>query len=155
MIINDSGKKVVVKKGVAKKATSKKAVAKVAAQSKAVGAKSHYNMGIKVSQSTIDKIKSQGMTKALKKAGKNPVAAGTTPKTKRQAQYVEGVRRLYGEERFMNAINKPKASPGPVVMSPRAAERASGPGRLSPRERERAAVKGKASGRGGISQSQR
>ena len=153
---------------------------------KAVGAKSHYNMGIKVSQSTIDKIKSQGMTKALKKAGKNPVAAGTTPKTKRQAQYVEGVRRLYGQERFINAINKPKASPAPVMMSPRAAERASGPGRLSPRaaenaakkktttarspraaeraskpgrlsprERERAAVKGKASGRGGISQSQR
>jgi DNA-binding NarL/FixJ family response regulator len=117
--------------------------------------KAHYNMKIKVSQETIDKVKKQGMTKALSKAGKNPVAAGTTPKTKKQAEYVEAVRRLYGETRFQNAINKPKASPAPVMMSPRAAERASGPGRLSPRERERAAVKGKASGRGGISQSQR
>jgi hypothetical protein len=108
---------------------------------KAVGAKSHYNMGIKVSQSTIDKIKSQGMTKALKKAGKNPVAAGTTPKTKRQAQYVEGVRRLYGQERFINAINKPKASPSPVTkMSPRAAERAK-PTKMSPRAAENAAKK--------------
>ena len=76
--------------------------------------KAHYNMKIKVSQETIDKVKKQGMTKALSKAGKNPVAAGTTPATKKQAEYVEAVRRLYGEERFMNAINKPKASPGPI-----------------------------------------
>jgi len=110
MIISDSGKKV------AKKSVAKKAAAKA-------GPKSHYNMGIKVSQKMIDKIKSDGMTKSLKKAGKNPVAAGTTPKTKRQAAYVEGVRRLYGQERFMNAINKPKASPGINTMSPRAAER--------------------------------
>ena len=79
------------------------------------GPKSHYNMSIKVSQATIDKVKSQGMTKALSKAGKNPVAAGTTPKTKAQAEYVEAVRRLYGETRFQNAINKPKASPGPAT----------------------------------------
>jgi hypothetical protein len=78
------------------------------------GPKSHYNMKIKVSQETIDKVKKQGMTKALSKAGKNPVAAGTTPKTKAQAEYVEAVRRLYGETRFQNAINKPKASPGPA-----------------------------------------
>ena len=70
-------------------------------------------MKIKDSQETIDKVKKQGMTKALSKAGKNPVAAGTTPKTKKQAEYVEAVRRLYGETRFQNAINKPKASPGP------------------------------------------
>jgi hypothetical protein len=76
--------------------------------------KAHYNMKIKVSQETIDKVKSQGMSKALSKAGKNPVAAGTTPKTKKQAEYVEAVRRLYGETRFQNAINKPKASPGPA-----------------------------------------
>jgi hypothetical protein len=76
--------------------------------------KAHYNMKIKVSQETIDKVKKEGMTKALSKAGKNPVAAGTTPATKKKAEYVEAVRRLYGEERFMNALNKPKASPGPA-----------------------------------------
>lgn len=75
--------------------------------------KANYNMKIKVSQATIDKVKSQGMTKALSQAGKNPVAAGTTPKTKAQAEYVEAVRRLYGETRFQNAIYKAKASPGP------------------------------------------
>ena len=90
-------------------AASKKAAPK--------GPKSHYYMLIKVKQETINKVKKQGMTKALSKAGKNPVAAGTEPKDIKQAEYVEAVRRLYGEERFMNAINKPKASPGPAASN--------------------------------------
>lgn len=76
--------------------------------------KSHYNRQIKVSQSTIDEVKKMGMKKALAAAGKNPVIGGTEPKDIKQAQMVEAVRRLYGQTRFMNAINKPKASPGPI-----------------------------------------
>jgi hypothetical protein len=36
----------------------------------------------------------------------------------KQAKLVEAVRRLYGETRFMAAVNKPKASPGPVGSLP-------------------------------------
>jgi hypothetical protein len=76
--------------------------------------KSYYNRQIKVSQSTIDEVKKMGMKKALAAAGKNPVIGGTEPKDIKQAETVEAVRRLYGQTRFMNAINKPKASPGPI-----------------------------------------
>jgi ABC-type transporter lipoprotein component MlaA len=43
---------------------------------------------IKVSQSTIDKIKARGMTKSLKKA-----------QTSTNAEYQEAIRRMYGERR--------------------------------------------------------
>lgn len=48
---------------------------------------------VKVSQATIDQIKSQGMTAALKKA-----AAGGA-----SASYVEGVKRMYGAARLAKA----------------------------------------------------
>ncbi len=44
---------------------------------------------IKVSQATIDKIKKMGMTAALKKAG-----------TSKNAEYIEGIRRMYGQRRL-------------------------------------------------------
>jgi FKBP-type peptidyl-prolyl cis-trans isomerase len=47
---------------------------------------------IKVSQATIDRIKKMGMTAALKKAG-----------TSKNAEYVEGIRRMYGERRLAAA----------------------------------------------------
>jgi hypothetical protein len=65
---------------------------------------------IKVSQSTIDDIKRLGMTKALKMAGRNKDAyqAGEV------AAFAEGVRRMYGDTRYQNALYTPKASPGPA-----------------------------------------
>ena len=50
----------------------------------------------KVSQATIDKIKSDGMTAALAKVG-----AG-----KASATYTEGVKRMYGANRIVSAKNK-------------------------------------------------
>lgn len=50
----------------------------------------------KVSQATIDKIKADGMTKALAKVG-----AG-----KASATYTEGVKRMYGANRIVTAKNK-------------------------------------------------
>ena len=55
---------------------------------------------VKVSQATIDKIKKMGMTAALKKAG-----------TSKNAEYIEGIRRMYGQRRLSAsmAANKPVA----------------------------------------------
>ena len=60
--------------------------------------------GIKVSQATITKIKGLGMTAALKKAG-----------TSANAEFVEGVKRMYGAKRLSAArsagsAKKPKTS---------------------------------------------
>jgi hypothetical protein len=68
-----------------------------------------------VSQATIDKIKKMGMTKALAAAGK------TQPG--QRAEFIQGIRRMYGANRLAAArkANKPAAS---AKMSPRAAERA-------------------------------
>lgn len=70
----------------------------------------NVNKNIKVSQSEIDSIKKLGMSKALKIAGMNKgsVQQGAV------ASFAEGVRRLYGETRYQNAMYTPKASPGPV-----------------------------------------
>ena len=62
----------------------------------------NVNKNIKVSQSEIDSIKKMGMKKALSSAKTGSSSFG------------EGVRRLYGETRYQNAIYTPKASPGPV-----------------------------------------
>jgi len=72
--------------------------------------KSGWNKNIKVSQGTIDAIKGMGMKQALGmlKDYSNPAVANL-PGNK---EYVEGVRRLYGETRFMNNLYKPKNSPG-------------------------------------------
>jgi len=73
---------------------------------------------VKISQAEINAVKKMGMKAALAAAGKNPVtgASSSDASNFKQAKLVEAVRRLYGETRFMNAVNKPKASPGPVGM---------------------------------------
>ncbi len=64
---------------------------------------------IKVSQSEINQIKKLGMKKSLE------IAAGNRGSTYSGAvaSFGEGVRRLYGETRYQNAVYTPKASPGP------------------------------------------
>jgi hypothetical protein len=52
-----------------------------------------------VSQAVIDKIKSDGMTAALKKAGAGGVGAA----------YMEGVKRMYGAKRVAAAVGKDAA----------------------------------------------
>ena len=72
--------------------------------------KSKWNKKIKVSQDTIDMVKGMGMKNAL-----NMLSEYSNPKVKNisgNKQYVEAVRRLYGETRFMNNVYKPKNSPG-------------------------------------------
>ncbi len=71
---------------------------------------------VKISQAEIDAVKKMGMKKALAAAGKNPVTGANRSDTAnfKQAKLVEAVRRLYGEQRFQNAIYKPKSSPGPI-----------------------------------------
>jgi hypothetical protein len=51
---------------------------------------------VKVSQATIDKIKSDGMEKALKKAAS----------FRQSLEYTKGVSRMYGEKRIQNAYLK-------------------------------------------------
>lgn len=81
---------------------------------------------VKISQAEIDAVKKMGMSAALKAAGKNPVTGANSKDASnfKQAKFVEAVRRLYGETRFQNAIYTPKASPGPVNMSPAARNKA-------------------------------
>jgi hypothetical protein len=68
-------------------------------------------MATKVNQDMIDFIKSQGMTKALKRAG-SLQAKGT----KGEAEFIEGVRRMYGANRLSAATAKakPAAAPKPT-----------------------------------------
>lgn len=70
----------------------------------------NVNKNIKVSQSEINSIKKLGMKKALEIAAMNKgsVQQGAV------ASFAEGVRRLYGDTRYQNAVYTPKASPGPV-----------------------------------------
>ena len=70
----------------------------------------NVNKNIKVSQSEINQIKKLGMSQALKLAAMNKGSeqAGAV------ASFAEGVRRLYGETRYQNAVYTPKASPGPI-----------------------------------------
>ena len=83
---------------------------------------------VKISQAEIDAVKKMGMKKALAAAGKNPVtgASSSDAANFKQAKLVEAVRRLYGETRFMNAVNKPKASPGPIGSAPNRGPKAIG-----------------------------
>ena len=66
----------------------------------------------KVSQATIDSIKKMGMTAALKKAGSS-----------KNAEYVEGVKRMYGAKRLAAAQGGVKKAAAPMAKSPRVAER--------------------------------
>jgi len=65
---------------------------------------------IKVSQSEINQIKKLGMKKSLE------IAAGNRGSTYSGAvaSFGEGVRRLYGDTRYQNAVYTPKASPAPM-----------------------------------------
>ena len=75
---------------------------------------------IKVSQSTIDKIKARGMTKSLKKA-----------QTSTNAEYQEAIRRMYGERRASAArgqgadarIQKPSLMKPSQVLKPKGPKR--------------------------------
>jgi len=69
---------------------------------------------VKVSQDTIDLIKAMGMKAALNKVATSPsFKAGTDT----AAAFKEGVRRMYGDTRYQNALYKPKASPGPDTQA--------------------------------------
>ena len=85
----------------AAKATARKAGIKSskAADAAAYGSRPRMVKNV-VSQATIDKIKSDGMTAALKKVG-----AG-----KASATYVEGVKRMYGATRIVAAKKANKAA---------------------------------------------
>ena len=134
--------------------------------------KSNWKLNTKVSQRTIDNIKSMGMTKALKQV----------TSTSKSKEFKEGVARLYGANRVaaakktVSAVVKKSPSNSVTKMSPRAAERVKPAAKSStarspraaenaakkktttarsPRAAERAAANGRSSGRGGISQSQR
>jgi hypothetical protein len=98
--------------------------------------KSNWKLNTKVSQRTIDNIKSMGMTKALKQV----------TSTSKSKEFKEGVSRLYGANRVaaakktMSAVVKKSPSNSVTKMSPRAAERAK-PTKMSPRAAENAAKK--------------
>ena len=83
-------------RGAAKKAGAKKSLPKGGGK----GA-SGINLYTPVKQSTIDKIKGMGMSAALKKAGSS-----------KNAEFVQGVKRMYGADRLkaaMKKANKPVA----------------------------------------------
>lgn len=69
---------------------------------------------VKVKQDTIDLIKAMGMKAALKKVEQD---SGFKAGTDSAAAFKEGVRRMYGDTRFQNALYKPKASPGPDAQA--------------------------------------
>ena len=78
--------------------------------------KSKWNRKVKVSQGMIDAVKDLGMNRAL-----GMLDEYSNPKVKHiegNQEYIEAVRRLYGETRFMNNLYKPKNSPG-VATKPR------------------------------------
>ena len=85
----------------AKKAGAKRALPKGGGK----GA-SGYKLYTPVKQSTIDNIKKMGMTAALKKAGSS-----------KNAEFVQGVKRMYGADRLKKAM----AANKPVAKSPDAA----------------------------------
>lgn len=79
-----------------------KPVAKKKAAPKGGGkAASGTNLYVPVKQSTIDKIKGMGMAASLKKAA-----------TSKNAEFVQGVKRMYGADRLKTAMKK-AAAPAP------------------------------------------
>lgn len=75
--------------------------------------KSASNAPIKVKQDMIDFIKNQGMTAALKRAGSISAKGG-----KGEAEFLEGVRRMYGARRLSEAT---KAAAAKTTSTPRRA----------------------------------
>lgn len=68
--------------------------------------KSTWDTKTKVSQGTIDEIKKMGMTKAL---GSVKGAAASSKDDSSAKAFAEGVRRLYGDQRYNAAVGKPTA----------------------------------------------
>jgi hypothetical protein len=77
--------------------------------------KSSWDMKVKVPQSTIDTIKKMGMTGALNSVAGASAAGGAGDTT--ATAFVEGVRRMYGDQRYQNAMYKAQNSPGPIKNS--------------------------------------
>ena len=71
-------------------------------------------MAIKVKQDMIDFIKNQGMTAALKRAGQLKAKGG-----KGEAEFLEGVRRMYGSSRLDAATAKASAGAAKAAPSTR------------------------------------
>jgi hypothetical protein len=91
-------------RGAAKKAGAKRALPKGGGK----GA-SGYKLYTPVKQSTIDNIKKMGMSAALKKAGSS-----------KNAEFVQGVKRMYGADRLKTAMktaNKPVAKSADAARS--------------------------------------
>lgn len=86
---------------------------------------------IKVGQDVIDFIKSQGMTATLKRVGSMSPAERS-----RDAEYAEGVRRMYGDRRFQDATrtSNPAASTAPKYKSADAARAGKSTTKTSPRK---------------------
>ena len=66
-----------------------------------------YKLYTPVKQSTIDNIKKMGMTAALKKAGSS-----------KNAEFVQGVKRMYGVKRLEASMASAKKSAAKVAKSP-------------------------------------
>ena len=84
--------------------------------------KSTWDTKTKVSQGTIDQIKSMGMTKAL---GSVKGAAASSKDDASAKSFAEGVRRLYGDKRYNTAVGKTadgKSAPRNAVMAGKAAD---------------------------------
>lgn len=80
--------------------------------------KATWNTNVKVPQSTIDTIKKMGMTQALSVAGSSKKAEAGGYVSADDQTFREGVRRMYGDARYQNALYKAKASPGPIMAKP-------------------------------------
>lgn len=80
------------KSAAAKPAKPAKAVTRPNVRQAETSTSAKYRGTPKVSQTTIDSIKKMGMDAALKKAGSS-----------KNAEYVEGVRRMYGAKRLASA----------------------------------------------------
>jgi hypothetical protein len=95
--------------------------------------KSKWDMTQKVSQSTIDMIKSMGMTKALASVAGAKKSSADDPSAR---SFVEGVTRLYGANRVSAAIalqTKPGSNPGAQKMTPASSGKKMTPGPGAPK----------------------
>lgn len=83
--------------------------------------KSTWDIKTKVSQGTIDEIKKMGMSKALGSV-KGAAAAASSKGDSSAKAFAEGVRRLYGDKRYNEAVGKPagKVAPRNAIMAGKA-----------------------------------
>jgi hypothetical protein len=97
------------KQGTGPKTVQKKKIAKPTPKPASYD-KSTWDTKTKVSQGTIDEIKKMGMTKAL---GSVKGAAASSKDDSSAKAFAEGVRRLYGDQRYNKAVGKPSKAPTP------------------------------------------